>query len=133
MRTAFHTAAALAAAMALAPAPAAGQQGDEGQERVNRVVIYGRDPCPRGTGDEIVVCARRPESERYRIPEAVREPSDHPENESWAVRAESLEYVGKTGIQSCSTVGPAGVSGCWDQMVKAWREDRRRGAETPAQ
>ena len=133
MRTAFHTAAALAAAMALAPAPAAGQQGDEAQEKVNRVVIYGRDPCPRGTGDEIVVCARRPESERYRIPEAVREPSDHPENESWAVRAESLEYVGRTGIQSCSTVGPAGVSGCWDQMVKAWREDRRRGAEAPGQ
>ena len=119
-------AAALAAASTLMPAPAPAQD-----ERVNRLVIYGRDACPRGSGDEIIVCARRPESERYRIPEAVREPSDHPENESWAVRAQSLEYVGRTGIQSCSTVGPGGVSGCWEQMVRAWREDRRRGE--PAQ
>ena len=126
MKAAIFAAAALAAASALLPAPALGQD-----ERVNRLVIYGRDACPRGSGDEIIVCARRPESERYRIPEAVREPSDHPENESWAVRAQSLEYVGRTGIQSCSTVGPGGVSGCWEQMVRAWREDRRRGE--PAQ
>lgn len=122
MKAAIFAALALAVAPALLPAPALAQD-----ERVNRLVIYGRDPCPRGSGDEIIVCARRPESERYRIPEALREKSDHPENESWAVRAESLEYVGRTGIQSCSTVGPGGVSGCWEQMVRAWREDRRRG------
>jgi hypothetical protein len=121
MKTAIF-AAVLAAASALLPAPAPAQD-----EKISRIVVYGRDACPRGSGDEIIVCARRPESERYRIPEALREPSDHPENESWAVRAQSLEYVGRTGIQSCSTVGPGGVSGCWEQMVRAWREDRRRG------
>jgi hypothetical protein len=125
MKTALYAAAALAAAIPTGPATG---QGDSAQEKVNRVVIYGRDPCPRGTGDEIVVCARRPESERYRIPEAVREGSDNPENDSWAVRAETIEYVGRTGIQSCSTVGPGGVSGCWEQMVRAWRADRRVGA-----
>ena len=133
MKTAFRTAALLAAAAAFLPVSTQAQEGDSAQEKVSRVVVYGRDPCPRGSGDEIVVCARRPETERYRIPEAVREPSDNPENESWAARAETIEYVGRTGIQSCSTVGPGGVSGCWDQMVRAWREDRRRGADAPGQ
>jgi hypothetical protein len=132
MKAALYSAVVLAAASAFVQAPAIGQESDAAQERISRVIVYGRDPCPRGTGDDIVICGRRPESERYRIPEALREPSDHPENESWAVRAESLEYVGRTGIQSCSTVGPGGFTGCWEQMMRAWREERRRGAE-PAQ
>jgi hypothetical protein len=120
---------ASAAAMTLAPAPAGAQQ-----ERVRRLVVYGRDPCPRATsGDEIVVCARRPETERYRIPKELRDEAsaDDPESTSWAVRAEALEYVGRTGIQSCSTVGPGGVSGCWNEMVRAWRKDRRTGDGEP--
>ena len=133
MKAAFISAVALAAATALVPAPVTGQATTSAQERVSRIVVYGRDPCPRGSGDEIIVCARRPESERYRIPESEREPSDNPENESWAARAQTIEYVGRTGIQSCSTVGPGGVSGCWEQMVRAWREDRRRAADTPEQ
>ena len=132
MKTALYTLLALGAGAALAPALAQAQSANP-DEKVSRVVVYGRDACPRGTGDEIVVCARRPESERYRIPEALRAPSENPENESWAARAETIEYVGRTGIQSCSTVGPSGVSGCWDQMVRAWREDRRRGTEAPGQ
>ncbi|HMJ92501.1 MAG TPA: hypothetical protein VK472_00225 [Allosphingosinicella sp.] len=127
MKAALYTVALLGVAAAFSTVPAQAQQGDSAQEKVSRVVVYGRDPCPRGTGEEIVVCARRPETERYRIPEALREPSDNPENESWAARAETIEYVGRTGIQSCSTVGPGGVSGCWDQMVRAWRDDRPRG------
>ncbi|MEA3054532.1 MAG: hypothetical protein QOG72_3435 [Sphingomonadales bacterium] len=120
---------ASAAAMTLAPAPAGAQQ-----ERVRRLVVYGRDPCPRATsGDEIVVCARRLETERYRIPKELRDEAsaDDPESTSWAVRAEALEYVGRTGIQSCSTVGPGGVSGCWNEMVRAWRKDRRTGDGEP--
>jgi hypothetical protein len=119
---------AAAAAAALAPSPA-----DAQSERIRRLVVYGRDPCPRAAnGDEIVVCARRPETERYRIPKELRDqPSDDPENTSWAVRAEALEYVGRTGIQSCSTVGPGGVSGCWNELVRAWRKERRGGDGEP--
>jgi hypothetical protein len=122
--------AALAAAATLLPAPAAGQGS---QERIRRLIVYGRDPCPRAAnGDEIVVCARRPETERYRIPRELRDqPDDNPDSTSWAVRAEALEYVGRTGIQSCSTVGPGGVSGCWNEMVRAWRRDRRTGDGEP--
>ena len=123
---------AAASAAALAPAPA-GAQGDQ-REKVRRLVVYGADPCPRAqSGDEIVVCARRPETERYRIPKELRDSAteDDPESTSWAARAESLEYVGRTGIQSCSTVGPGGVSGCWNEMVRAWRRDRRQGESEP--
>ena len=123
--------AALAAAAALLPAPAAGQAG---QERIRRLVVYGSDPCPRSaSGDEIVVCARRPETERYRIPRELRDSvtQDDPESTSWAARAEALEYVGRAGIQSCSTVGPGGASGCWNELVRAWRTDRRTGDGDP--
>ncbi|MFL6843943.1 MAG: hypothetical protein ACJ8ER_03580 [Allosphingosinicella sp.] len=115
---------AAASAATLAPAPAGAQP-----ERIRRLVVYGHDACPRAAaGEDIVVCARRPETERYRIPKELRDaPADDPESTSWAVRAESLEYVGRTGIQSCSTVGPGGVSGCWNELVRAWRKDRATG------
>jgi hypothetical protein len=124
-------AAASAAAVALVPAPASAQAR---QERIRRIIVYGRDPCPRATSaDEVVICGRRAETERYRIPEELRDNSarDDPESTSWAARAEALEYVGRTGIQSCSTVGPGGVSGCWNELVRAWRQDRRKGDGEP--
>ena len=124
--------AASAAALTLIPVPASAQGAQ--QERVRRLVVYGRDPCPRAqSGDEIVVCARRPETERYRIPRELRDAAtaDDPDSTSWAARAEALEYVGRTGIQSCSTVGPGGVGGCWNEMVRAWRRDRRTGEGEP--
>lgn len=129
--TALALAAATAAAVTLAPAPADAQGAQ--QERVRRLVVYGKDPCPRAANaDDIVVCARRPETERYRIPKELRDDSaDDPESMSWAGRAEALEYVGRSGIESCSTVGPGGVSGCWNEMVRAWRRDRRQGDGEP--
>jgi hypothetical protein len=121
--------AALAAAVSLFPAPA----GAQANERIRRLIVYGRDPCPRAAnGDEIVVCARRPETERYRIPKELRDqPGDDPDSTSWAARAEALEYVGRTGIESCSTVGPGGASGCWNELVRAWRKERRTGDGEP--
>jgi hypothetical protein len=111
------------AALALVPAALAAQAA--APERVTHVTIYGRDACPRGQGDEIVICARRPETERYRIPKALRDqPGTDPESTSWAERAQSLEYVGRTGTESCSTVGPGGFTGCWSQMVRAARQER---------
>jgi hypothetical protein len=100
-----------------------------GNERVNQVIVYGNDPCPRGSGGEIVVCARRPDNERYRIPENLREGERVKDGESWAARAHSLEYVGATGIQSCSTTGPGGFTGCWAEMMRQAREDRRQNPQ----
>ena len=117
----------LAAATAVTPAVA--QNG----ERVTRLVVYGSDPCPRAAPDgDIVVCARRPEQERYRIPEALRDTDNgDPENQSWAARASALEYVGRTGIQSCSTVGPGGFTGCWAEIMRAARSERRVSEDAP--
>ncbi|HYD36824.1 MAG TPA: hypothetical protein VEA60_04375 [Allosphingosinicella sp.] len=122
--------AALAAAVTLLPAPAGAQAA---QERIRRLVVYGSDPCPRAaTGEDVVICARRPETERYRIPPELRDrPGDDPDSTSWAVRAEALEYVGRSGIQSCSTVGPGGASGCWNELVRAWRKERAQGDGEP--
>ena len=121
----FASAALVAAAFAAASAPA--QTG----ERITRVIVYGNDACPRGEGDEVVICGRRPETERYRIPEELRDDATDPdpESESWAAKATSLEYVGRTGIQSCSTVGPGGFTGCWAELVRAAREERRTEGE----
>ncbi len=114
-------AAALASGLVAAPAPA---QTDD--RRLAQIIVYGNDPCPRVTGsDEIVVCARRPERERYRIPEAFRDGQQLRDGESWASRAESIENEGQTGIGSCSTVGPAGFTGCWEEMMRQYRQDRR--------
>ena len=109
--------AALSAAglYAAAPAPVAAQ------ERV--LTIFGDDECPRDT-----ICVRAPENERYRIPKELRETTPQPGNESWAARARSMEYVGRTGINSCSPVGAGGWTGCYEQMVRQAREERRQAA-----
>lgn len=120
MKAAIASVALIAAGLAAwSAAPA------QTHEKISRVIIYGRDPCPRGPDGEIVICGRRPERERYRIPEALRNaPATDTENMSWAVKAESLEYVGHTGIQSCSTVGPGGSTGCWTQLMQQARKER---------
>ena len=41
--------------------------------RTSTLIVYGSDPCPAGDDGEIVVCAREPESERYRIPKKLRD------------------------------------------------------------
>jgi hypothetical protein len=86
--------------------------------RVNEIIVYGTDPCPRSTDDEIVVCARKPEGERYRIPERLRQGGSLQSRQAWAARAKQFEVVGRTGINSCSPVGPGGFTGCTEQLVK---------------
>ena len=135
MKTPLLYAAALAAAAALAgPAFAQAQGGGaavtpEEDVRVNQLIVYGSDPCPASTrDDEITVCARRPESDRYRIPAPLRG-TERPEHNSWAVRASELQYVGRTGIQSCSPVGPGGFTGCLSQLINQARAERQGADE----
>ncbi|HYI43591.1 MAG TPA: hypothetical protein VD768_08220 [Sphingomicrobium sp.] len=122
-------AAAIVGGFAFGVAPAAGQSA---RNAIAEIIVYGNDPCPRSTDDDIVVCARRPEAERYRIPERLREGGSLQSRTAWAARARSLEYVGRTGIQSCSPVGPAGHTGCLEQLIGAARAERnaQREADT---
>lgn len=112
----------LAAAAPLVPPVAVQAQRSE---RV--LTVFGKDPCPTSNGEEIVVCQRMPESERYRIPEELRRTEGNG-RETWGDRAASLEYVGRSGAQSCSTSGPGGASGCFRELArKACEEDKADG------
>ena len=96
--------------------------------RVNQLIIYGDDSCPASTDDQINVCAKLPESDRYRIPENLRT-RDDPQSNSWYNQAIELSYVGRSGIGSCSTTGPGGMIGCFNQLVAQARAERA-GSDT---
>ena len=117
--------AAVAATAGLsAPAAAQEQAGD----KVNTVIVYGNDTCPKSTGNEITVCARMSESERYRIPENLRG-SDSPQNESWSNRVQSFETVGNFGPLSCSPYGAGGELGCTAKMIKDAYAEKKQGSD----
>ena len=119
------TAAAAAGGGLVAISVPAQAQDSSGDVKIAEIIVYGNDPCPRSTDDAIVVCARKPESERYRIPERYRESGPLQSRQSWAQKAKSFEYVGRTGIQSCSAVGPAGYTGCLQNMIDGAKAEAR--------
>ena len=114
---------------AFATIPLAAQEPVEtGDDRYNMVVVYGDDACPASDDDTIVVCARKAESERFRIPEALRHSTD-PANQSWAQRVEKLEMVGKFGTLSCTPVGAGGWTGCTQEMIQKAYADKAEGSD----
>lgn len=117
--------AALAALTSLS-APAAAQEAAE--PKVNQLIIYGDDKCPESNGDEIVVCARKAESERYRIPAILRE-SSSPQNEAWTNKVLAYETVGRGGTQSCSPVGPGGFTGCASKLIRDAYAEKATGSD----
>ena len=120
---------ALAVPSLLVPQPALAQ------DRIREIEVFGTDPCPRSTDDEVVVCARKPEAERYRIPERLRESGPRQTRESWANKAIAFETQLGNGLNSCSPIGPAGFTGCTQQLInQAFREraEEERG-QTPTE
>jgi hypothetical protein len=123
--TAAASAAAIVAGAATLPGAAVAQQGDS----ISEVIVYGNDPCPRSGNNEVVVCARKPEAERYRIPEKLRSGGPRQSREAWANRAKALETVGSTGTFSCSPVGPSGFTGCLTQVINQAKRERNEANE----
>ena len=115
----------VAGGYAALPAPATAQDAPN----IAEIIVYGNDPCPRSTDDQVVVCARRPETERYRIPPNMRQSGTPQQMQSWAMRSKSLETAGNTGINSCSPVGPAGYTGCLEKLIKEARGERKQQAD----
>lgn len=113
--------AAIAVSIALAVTPAVAQ--DAGGDKVRMVIVYGDDVAPTPQDDEIVVVARMPEADRFRIPEGLRY-SENPANDSWINRVERLEFVGASGTLSCSAVGAGGSTGCTQEMIRNAYADR---------
>lgn len=115
----------LAIAALLIAMPAFGAPvSKSGEARLSTLLVFGNDPCPRSSADEIVVCARQPESERYRIPKQFRGRQYNAARDgSWAGTAKVLEYVSTRGLPgSCSFNGTAGQTGCFRKFLD---ENRR--------
>jgi hypothetical protein len=110
---------ALGAPLLVPSAPALAQRNTNEQV----LIIFGEDSCPRDT-----ICVRRSESERYRIPQELRRVEPSGQSNSWAARARSMEYVGASGTNSCTPVGAGGWTGCYQQMLRQAREERRARA-----
>lgn len=114
----------------LVASPAAAQSASAPvapSDDVCMAIVYGDDAAPECKENEIVVIARLPEGDRYRIPEALRF-SDNPENEAWAKRVESLEMTGAFGTLSCSTAGAGGFTGCTQQLLQQAYGEKREGS-----
>ena len=93
-------------------------------QRRRVVEVFGNDKCPDGVGGEIVVCAKRPESDRYRIPTEFRE-ATQADSVSQSDRVQEMVDIGRTGTDSCSPVGPGGFTGCFQQQVRNNRAEKR--------
>jgi hypothetical protein len=110
----------LAATAMLLAAPASAQNApatQPGDEKINQLIVYGDDECPVSQGDEIVVCARMDEAERYRIPSNLRGDPNDPRNQAVSERIKSYEYVAASGTMSCSPSGAGGFTGCGLQEI----------------
>lgn len=116
---------ALASATFLGAGSASAQSAGE---RVNQLIVFGDDPCPPSTEGEITVCARKDESERFRIPEPLRE-TPSVQHEAWSNRVLAYETVGAKGTMSCSPVGPGGSTGCTQQLINAAFAERESSSE----
>ncbi len=119
------------AGMALAVAmPAMAQDAPaDPPRRVRNITVYGQEACPKPEGDdEIVVCARMGENERYRMPKRFRDPpSPATVASSWAARAETAMEAARIGRpNSCSPVGDGGQTGCTQAMLRQWFAERRQ-------
>jgi hypothetical protein len=109
----------------IGPFPALAQPAPPPERTIN-LTVYGDDPCPQGKGDEIVVCARRPESERYRIPKKLREKPAPAGGPGWGSQVATMEETQRNSTpMGCSAIGGANT-GCYAQMMAKWFAERRR-------
>ncbi len=114
-------------ALMIAPAQA------EAPDRVATLVVYGDDPCPVEEGGGIVVCARKPESERYRIPKDLRPKKEVVGSQGWASRVQTMEASGRQLLpNSCTVIGSNGQTGCTQAMLRQWFEERRLAEQEAA-
>ena len=106
--------------------PPAAARGQDPPERVEAVTVYGDDPCPKSQGEDIVICGRKPESERYRIPKELRRSRDERRGAAWTTRVAEMEEATRfTKPNSCSAVGSWGQTGCLEAAIRDWVAARR--------
>ncbi len=89
-----------------------------------RLTVYGEDPCPKGQGDEIIVCARQPESERYRIPKKIRDRPVVSDAGGWTNQAAAAEEIQRELTLSGCTASNSSIFGCLQKALRIWRAER---------
>jgi hypothetical protein len=121
------------AAVLLLAAAASGAGAADLPKRTISITVYGEDPCPKSDADEIVVCARKPDNERYRIPKELRAKQKEAHGgQSWTSQVAGVEDATRfTRPNSCSPVGSGGQTGCLQQMLRQWSTDRRAMRDNP--
>ena len=127
---AFHAPSlALAAILVLgAAAPASAQE--TGTETIRQETVYGDDACSQPSrDDEIIVCVKLNEAERFRIPEILRSDPNAPVNQAWATKIESISRISKYGTDSCSPSGLGGFTGCTQQLIDTAMAARRQDSK----
>lgn len=118
--------------MALLPAsPTAAADSMGTYQELTRVVQKRSDCLSAANPDEIVVCGRKQDNLRYRLPL----PSSEPIIGSYGARSVAAERYGfmqdrsEGGSGSCTAVGPNGASGC---TVLRWKmADEQNAGRTP--
>ncbi|MDO9370813.1 MAG: hypothetical protein Q7T68_19795 [Sphingopyxis sp.] len=122
---------ALILAGSAAAFPAAAQDGPPVDvDKINQVIVYGDDRCEQSSPDEIVVCNRLPETERYRVPPMLRGNPLDVRNEAWANKVVAVERVGRFGTDSCSPTGLGGFTGCTRALVEGARAEKKAADKT---
>ena len=113
-----------------APAQTAAAQPVDNDAKTVSIVVYGDDPCPQGKNDEIVVCAREPESERYRIPKRFRgKKAEAAPSNAWGNKVRSADDASRMAAglpNTCSAVGSGGQTGCYQSFVTQAAAQRRQ-------
>ena len=110
---------------AMSPRPALAQASGD---RVNEIIVFGTDPCPRSTDDEVVVCTRWPRTSVTASRNGFAKRDSRSSARRGRTRCAASRRVGRTGIQSCSPVGPAGYTGCMEQMINQARDENRESS-----
>ena len=107
-------------AVAAAPLPASTPA------RTTTTTVFGNDACPTPANGDIIVCARLPESERYRIPKKLRKNKVARTDQPWSSRVATLDDAARPmRPDSCSAVGFGGQTGCTAAMLRQWADERR--------
>ncbi|MGI4880354.1 MAG: hypothetical protein ACRYG4_23045 [Janthinobacterium lividum] len=113
-----------------APSMLKQEPADKSQPRQKLITVFGADPCPKSDDpDEIIVCSRRPDEERYRIPPAVRtdaKPVEQYDRNRKLLFGDDAGGAGG-GIGSCSAVGPGGGTGCEQGVQDRYRAEKKAG------
>lgn len=100
-------------------------------EKWSFLTMIGEEACPEteieSSDDEIIVCAKVSESDRYRIPKKLRDTGIETDSaQSWTSVVETLDESARAARpDSCSVVGSNGFTGCLAAALRQWFGERR--------